>query len=69
MALTSTLPKNQVAPIEKVIRDLFRIPKIFGAFVSYGIKVSKPKGNCDYHAVAMTTPKEVFASRSALPSF
>ena len=42
--LTSTLPKNQAAPIEKVIGDLFRIPKMFGAFVSLWHKSPKAKG-------------------------
>ena len=55
--LTSTLPKNQAAPIEKVISDLFRITKMFDAFVSLWHKSPKPKGNCDYHAVAMTMAK------------
>ena len=41
--LTSTLPKNQAAPIEKVISDLFIIPKMFGAFVTLWRK--RPKAN------------------------
>ena len=42
--LTRTLPKNQTAPIEKVISDLFRIPKMYGTFVSLCNKSLKTKG-------------------------
>ena len=42
--LTSTLPKNQAAPIEKVISDLFRIPKMYGTIVSLCHKSPKAKG-------------------------
>ena len=42
--LTSTLPKIQAAPIENVISDLYRIPKIFGTFVSSWHKSPKAKG-------------------------
>ena len=44
MRLTSTLPKNQAAPIENVINDLFKIPKMVGAFVSLWHKSPKAKG-------------------------
>ena len=43
--LNSTLPKNQAAPIENVISsDLYRISKLFGAFVSLWQKCPKAKG-------------------------
>ena len=59
----STLHKNQAAPIEMIISDFFRIPKIFIAFVFVYHKSDKAKGklqlsikgNCNYQAVAMTT--------------
>ena len=38
------LPKNQTAPIEMVISDLFRIPKRLSAFVSLFYIFPKPKG-------------------------
>ena len=42
--LISILPKNQAAPIEMVISDFFRIPKMFIAFVSLCHKSVKAKG-------------------------
>ena len=42
--LITILPKNQAAPIEMVINDLFRIPKTFIAFVSLCHKSPKAKG-------------------------
>ena len=53
--LICTLPKNQAAPIEMVINDYFRIPKMIIAFVSLCHKVPKPKENCDCHVVAKAT--------------
>ena len=48
-------PKNQAAPIEMVIIDFFfEYPKHLLHLFLYVIKVTKPKGNCNYHVVAMT---------------
>ena len=69
LVLTSTLLKNQAAPTEKVISDLFRMPKMFGAFVSLWHKSPEPKGNCDYYAVAMTMAKRRFCLWKRASSF
>ena len=42
--LISILPENQAAPIEIVISDFFRLPKMFIAFVSLCHKSPKAKG-------------------------
>ena len=42
--LISILPKNPAAPLEMVISDFFRIPKMFNAFVSLCHKSPKAKG-------------------------
>ena len=43
--LISILPKNQAAPIEKVISDFLEYSKPLLHLFPYVIKVQKPKGN------------------------
>ena len=58
--LITILPKNQVAPIEMVISDFLEYPKRLLHLCLYVIKVPKPKGNCDFHAIAMATAVRSF---------
>ena len=62
MLLITILPKNQAAPIEMVISDFLGYPKRLLHLCLYVIKVQKPKGNCDFHAVAMATTVRIFCS-------
>ena len=55
MNLISTLPKNHTPCMDMVISAFLKYPKRLLHLFLNVIKVPKPKGNCDYHAVAMAT--------------
>ena len=55
--LTSSLPKNQAGPVEKMICDFFGMPKRLAQLIPNDVKVTKPKGNFYCLVVTMATTK------------